>query len=127
VVRPACCPDRVARLDLRQLDGKPAVVTAVAPRTEVTRVYNLCLADVHTFSAMSSKATVLTTGEHPEEPLPAQGRREAAQGAREAQQAVRDLSARVERDGFPDDTIPDTAYSDRVLVPIGIRGVCGSI
>jgi RHS repeat-associated protein len=39
-----------------------------------------------------------------------------------AQQAVRDLSATIQRDGFPEGSIPDTARTDRILVPIGSTG-----
>jgi hypothetical protein len=39
-----------------------------------------------------------------------------------AQQAVRDLTATIQRDGFPAGSIPDTARADRTLVPIGTTG-----
>ncbi|MFB9831450.1 hypothetical protein [Actinoallomurus acaciae] len=43
--------------------------------------------------------------------------------ARSAQDAVRDLSKSIGKDGFPEGTIPDTARSDRLLVPIGNGGL----
>jgi hypothetical protein len=115
----------------------------VARRTATTRVYNLSVADVHTYYVVAGKATVLThnedvpkipclpkVGEKPRKTVnsnmahvdDARAQRAGYANAQEAQQAVRDLSARVDRDGFPEGTIPDTARSDRVLVPIGSNG-----
>lgn len=39
-----------------------------------------------------------------------------------AQASVRELGESVGTDGFPEGTIPDTARSDRVLVPFGENG-----
>ena len=40
----------------------------------------------------------------------------------EARTAVQDLGSSIQKNGFPQGTIRDTAHADRVLVPIGERG-----
>jgi hypothetical protein len=40
-----------------------------------------------------------------------------------AADALRDLSKSITQNGFPVGTLPDTAYADRVLVPIGNNGL----
>ena len=43
--------------------------------------------------------------------------------AAQAADALRDLSKAITQNGFPAGTLPDTAYADRVLVPIGNNGM----
>ena len=40
-----------------------------------------------------------------------------------AADALRDLSKSITQNGFPAGTLPDTAYANRVLVPIGNNGM----
>ncbi|MCM4082476.1 TreTu family toxin [Paractinoplanes hotanensis] len=48
-----------AGTELQAFGGKPVSVTAVDPRTETTTVYNLTVADIHTYYVMAGKVPVL--------------------------------------------------------------------
>jgi hypothetical protein len=121
--------------------ASPVPVAAVHAYTGDQRMYNLTVAQLHTYYVLAGDTPVLVHNEGEEPCLPGvgdiprkvvnsnMGHIDAERAGRagfdtvqDAQAAVRDLGTSIKEGGFPKGTIPDTARSDRLLVPIGKNG-----
>ncbi|GAA3207085.1 LamG-like jellyroll fold domain-containing protein [Actinocorallia longicatena] len=126
---------------LQQPDGTHATVLEVRLYQATISTYNLTVAGLHTFYVLAGSTPVLVHNQDLPCGVPGVGdlpskvvnsnmghvdltraERAGFTTIRGARDAVRDLGKQIEKSGFPEGTISDTAHADRVLVPIGEKG-----
>ena len=121
---------------LRHTDGTTRRVLATNAYVQQRTVYNLTVANAHTYYVVAGGAPVLvhnSNGDCFGQPGKVvnsnmghvdleRAQRAGFETVQDAQQGIRNLGESIGAHGFPSGTIRDTARADRVLVPIGSGG-----